>query len=96
MPVYKLEPVAGLESHGDWRASGIGTMAVWVRASNPDDARQKMHLATITTVEGYEAGELVPASSPWLNSSVVDCDVDMSRDVPDGFALLGNGKTITL
>jgi hypothetical protein len=96
MPVYKLEPVAGLESHNDWRASGIGTMAAWVNASDPDDARQKMHLATITTVGEYEAGDLVPASSPWLNSTVVDCDEDISRDVPAGVALLGNGKTITL
>jgi hypothetical protein len=96
MPIYKLEPVEGLENHNDWRASGIGTMAVWVRASDPDDARQKIHLATITTVAGYETGELVPYSSPWLNSTVVSCDEDDSRDVPAGVALLGNGKTITL
>jgi hypothetical protein len=71
-------------------------MAVWVRASDADDARQKIHLATITTAEGYEAGELVPSSSPWLNSTVVSCDEDDARDVPAGVALLGNGKTITL
>ena len=96
MPIYKLEPIDGMESHNDWRASGIGTMAVWVRAENPDDARQKVHLATITTVKGYEAGDLIPSSSPWLSSAVVGCDEDDSRDVPDGFALLGNGKSITL
>ena len=96
MPVYKLEPVEGLEGHHDWRASGIGTIAVWVRANDPDEARQKIHLATLSTVAGYEAGELVPASSPWLNSAVVDCDEDDSREVPDGVALLGNGKTIRL
>jgi hypothetical protein len=96
MPVYKLEPVEGLEDHNDWRASGIGTMAVWVRASDPDDARQQIHLATISSVEAFESGELVPAGSPWLNSAVVSCDEDPSRDVPAGCALLGNGKTITL
>ena len=96
MPIYKLEPVEGLENHNDWRASGVGTMAVWVRASDPDDARQTIHLATITTVAGYDAGELVPYSSPWLNSTVVSCDEDDSRDVSAGVALLGNGKTITL
>jgi hypothetical protein len=96
VPIYKLAPVEGLESHNDWQASGIGTMAVWVRASDPDDARQKIHLATITTMEGYEAGELVPSGSPWLNSTVVSCDEDEARDVPAGVALLGNGKTITL
>ena len=94
MPVYKLEPIEELED--GWRGSLIGSMAVWVRASDPDDARQKIHLATISTVKGYEAGELVPGSSPWLNSAIVDCDEDKSRDVPDGVALLGNGRTITL
>jgi hypothetical protein len=96
MHVYRLEPLEGLEGHSDWRASGIGTMAVWVRASDPDDARQKIHLATITSVGVYESGELVPASSPWLNSAVVGCDEDDSRDVPAGKALLGNGKMIAL
>jgi hypothetical protein len=96
MPIYKLEPVEGLESHNDWRASGVGTMAVWVHASDPGDARQKIHLATINSVSGYEAGELVPSSSPWLNSAVVSCDQDDTRAVPAGMALLGNGKTITI
>jgi hypothetical protein len=96
MHVYKLEPVEGRQNHQDWRASGIGTMAVWVRANDPDEARQKIHLATLSTVAAFEAGELVPASSPWLNSAVVDCDEDDSREVPDGMALLGNGKTIRL
>ena len=96
MPIYKLEPVEGLESHNDWRASGVGVMAVWVRASDPDEARQKIHLATISSVSAYEAGELIPSGSPWLNSAVVSCDEDETHDVPAGMALLGNGKTITL
>jgi hypothetical protein len=54
-----------------------------------------MALATATTLEGYEVGQLIPYS-PWLNSAVVSCDEDNSRDVPDGVVLPGNGKTITL
>jgi hypothetical protein len=94
--IYKPEPVEGFESHKDWEASGIGRMAVWVHARDSDDARQKIHLATISTVARYEAGALVPASSPWLNSAAVSCDEDESRDEPAGVALLSNGKTITL
>lgn len=96
MPVYKLEPIEGPEDHNAWRASGIGPMAVWVHARDPDDARQKIHLATITSVAGYEADALIPGSSPWLNSAVVTVDEDDSREVPAGMALLGNGKTIKL
>ena len=95
MPIYRLEPIEGLQEHNAWRASHVGPMAVWVRAKDCDDARQKMQLATITTVEGFEAEQLVP-HSPWSNSAVVSCDEDNSRDVPAGVALLGNGKTITL
>ena len=94
MPVYKLEPLEAMEGHGDWRASHI-TMAVWLRARDSEDARQKMALATTTTIEGYEVGQVIPYS-PWLNSTVVSCDEDVSRDVPDGVALLSNGKTISL
>ncbi len=96
MPVYKLEPVESLADHNDWRLSGIGAMAVWVRATDEDEARQKIHLATITTLDQYENDTLVPANSPWLNSAVVGCDEDDSKDVPEGMALLGNGQTIKL
>ena len=54
MPIYRLEPIEGLQEHNAWRASHVGPMAVWVRARDCDDARQKMQLATITTVEGFE------------------------------------------
>jgi hypothetical protein len=94
MPVYRLEPLEGMEGHSDWRASHI-IMAVWLRAHDPEDARKKMALATATTLEGYEVGQLIPYS-PWLNSAVVSCDEDDSRDVPDGVVVLGNGKTIAL
>jgi hypothetical protein len=94
MPVYRLEPVEGLQNHQAWQASGIGMMVVWVRAKNPDEARRKVHLATLSTVAAFEAGELVPASSPWLNSALVDCDEDDAHPVPQGVALLGNGRTI--
>ncbi len=94
MPVYRLEPLEGTEGHSDWRASHI-IMVVWLRARDSEDARQKMARAVATTMEGYEAGQLIPYS-PWLNSAVVSCDEDDARDVPDGVALLGNGKTITL
>ena len=69
---------------------------MWVSASDPDDAREKIHLATIGSVAAYEAGELIPFGSPWLNSTVVSCDEDQAHDVPAGMALLGNGRTITL
>ena len=96
MPVYKLEPVESLSDHNDWRLSGIGAMAVWVRAGTPDEARQKIHLTTITSLNELEDDILVPAKSPWLNSAVVGCDEDSSKDVAEGVALLGNGATITL
>ena len=94
MPVYRLEPLEGMEGHSDWQASHI-IMAVWLRARDCEEARQKLALATATTIEGYEVGQLIPYS-PWLNSAVVGCDEDDARDVPDGVALLGNGKTITI
>jgi len=96
MPVYKLEPVESLADHDAWRMSGIGAMAVWVRAQDEDEARQKIHMATITTLDQLDDDAMVPGGSPWLNSAVVACDEDDTRDVPDGVALLGNGKTITL
>jgi hypothetical protein len=96
MPVYKLEPIESLSDHNAWRMSGIGAMAVWVRAKDGDEARQKIHLATITSLDQLEDDALVPAGSPWLNSAVVNCDEDDSKDVPDGVALLGNGASITL
>jgi hypothetical protein len=95
MPIYRLEPVENLKHHDDWRLSGLGPMSVWLHAHDKDDARRKMQLATITTVEGYEKGQLVP-DSPWLNSAVVSCDRDDSHKVPKGSALLGNGSTIEL
>jgi len=93
MPVYRLEPIESMAAHNDWRASGIGPMAVWVRADTPDDARNKMQRATTTVVE-YETEELIPVS-PWINSAVVSCDEDPTQDVPEGVVLLGNGQTIT-
>jgi hypothetical protein len=96
MPVYKLEPVESLADHDAWRMSGIGAMAVWVRAQDEDEARQKIHMATIATLDQLDDDAMVPGGSPWLNSAVVACDEDDTRDVPDGVALLGNGATITL
>jgi hypothetical protein len=95
MPIYKLEPIEDAAHHDAWRASGLGPMVVWVRANDPDDARQKLQLATVVSMEGYEVEKLLP-HSPWLNSLVVSCDEDDTQDVPAGMALLGNGKTITL
>jgi hypothetical protein len=95
MPIYRLEPIESFKDHNDWRASEVGPMAVWLYARDADDARLKMQLATITTVEDYPEGQVVPYS-PWLNSLVVGCDEDNSRDVPEGMALLGNGRTIKL
>jgi hypothetical protein len=96
MPVYKLEPVETLADHNDWRMSGIGAMAVWVRAADADAARQAIHMATITTIKQLDDDAMLPAGSPWLNSAVVTCDQDDSKDVPEGVALLGNGATINL
>jgi hypothetical protein len=95
MPVFKLEPIESMAEHNDWRASGVGPMAVWVRAKDCDDAREKLRLATTTSVEEFEEGEVIPYS-PWVNSAVVSCDEDPSQDVPDGVILLGDGETLEL
>lgn len=95
MPVYRLEPIESMAAHNDWRASGIGPMAVWVRAANCDEARQTMERVTTTTGLEFEAEELVPYS-PWINSAVVNCEEDPGVDVPEGVVLLGDGETITL
>ena len=93
--IYRLEPIENFKWHGDWRASNVGAMAVWIHAHDEDEARRKMQLATITTLEDYEESELL-LYSPWLNSTVVSCDEDNTRKVPSGMALLGNGETIKI
>ncbi len=35
---------------------------------------------------------MVPANSPWLNSAVVSCDEDDSKDVPDGVRPAGQRR----
>ena len=95
MPIYRLEPIESFKEHESWRACGIGPMAVWIHARDEDDARRKMQLTTISSVEEYEESELL-LRSPWINSTVVSCDEDNSREVPIGMALLGNGSAIKI
>jgi hypothetical protein len=95
MPIYGLEPIESFKDHGSWRASGVGSMVVWLRARDEDDARRKMQLATITSTEEYEESELL-FYSPWFNSDIVSCDEDNAQEVPNGMALLGNGGTIKI
>ncbi len=88
MPVYKLEPVEGTEEHSDWWASSVPPTPVWLRASNANHARQRMHLATYATT--WVPSEVLNA--PWTNAELVRCTEDKSRDVPPDKALLANGK----
>ena len=88
MPVYKLEPVEGTEGNSDWWASSLPPTPVWVRAGNPNHARQRMHLATYATT--FVPGSVV--SAPWVNAALVTCTEDQSREVPADRALLANGK----
>lgn len=94
MPGCRLEPLEVIEGHRDWRTSQIAITA-WLCVRDSEDARRKMALVTTTTIEGYEVGQVIPYS-PWLNSAVVNCDEDASRDVPDEVVPLSNGKTINL
>ena len=88
MPVFKLEPIEGTEEHGDWWTSSLSPTPVWLRADNADQARQRMHLATCSTV----CVPLAAAGTPWANAELVRCTEDTSLDPPSGIALLANGK----
>jgi len=90
MPVYRLEPIGGQLGHSAWRGSEVPPQIVWVRAENPDYARQKLHMARLPTTRPTQ----VPwaPNSPWTNAALVSCVEDCSREVPEGFALIANGK----
>jgi hypothetical protein len=90
MPIYKLEPIAGTEGHEDWRASSVPPVPVWVRAINPDHARQRMRLAT-TERPIHSLGNHIPYN-PWSNAALVRCTEDTAWDVPANAALFANGK----
>jgi hypothetical protein len=90
MPIYKLEPIAGTEEHNDWRASSLPPTPVWVRATDPDHARQRMRLATMER-RIYSFSNSIPYN-PWSNAALVRCTEDTSWDVPANVALFANGK----
>jgi hypothetical protein len=93
MPIYRLEPIEGTEKHHYWRKSIIPPMPVWVHATNPDHARQRIHLATIESPASTSSAKRF--HSPWAYNALVRCTEDTSRSVPMDVAMLANGK-ITL
>lgn len=93
MPVYRLEPVAGEEDHKDWRASSIPPLAVWVRADNEQQARERVQLAGLAAYRGTEG---MPISvSPWVQPHLTLCELDVAHDPGDHVILRSDGKTET-
>jgi hypothetical protein len=79
--VYRLDPIPTTLSNPRWKLSHVRE-SVWVIAERPDEARQKVVLATT------EFMPMVPGRpilvSPWYDDALVICVADTSRtDVPD-------------
>jgi len=90
MPVYRLEPIVGQLGHSAWRTSEVPPSIVWVRAENPDYARQKLHMARLPTTRPTQA--IWAPNGPWTNAALVSCVEDHSHEVPEGVPLIANGK----
>jgi hypothetical protein len=86
MPIYRLEPVRGAESHHFWNGSLVPPVTVWVEAMSPGHARRRMQGAAMPPATG-------PMSSdPWTDTALVRCIEDASRSVPRNTAVLANGQ----
>ena len=92
MPIYRLEPIKGTENHPFWATSIAPPAPVWVQATSPDHARQRIQSATRET---SPLAKRAGSRTPWVDTALVNCFEDASLDVPLNTALLANGK-ITL
>jgi hypothetical protein len=92
MTIYRLEPIEGTEQHPYWRMSIVPPVPVWVQASTPDLARQRMQSAARETPLNAKRDEV---RTPWVDASLVSCTEDRSHYVPAGRAIFANDK-ITL
>jgi hypothetical protein len=88
MPTYKLEPVESRMRDSDWSVSTLAPTAVVLCAGNENHARQRMHPATYSGA--FASSDVL--SAPWVNTALVRCTEDQSRDVPPDKALIANGK----
>jgi hypothetical protein len=90
MPVYRLEPLKGAERHHYWNISIVPPVPVWVEATSPLHARQRLQRAALDSDLAHPG-----AATPWTDEALVRCIEDTSKQVPPDVALIGGGK-ITL
>jgi hypothetical protein len=92
MRVYRLEPIKGAEHHHYWKNSALPPVTVWVQATSPAHARQRVQRA-VSKLDSAETDNI--DRSPWSDTALVRCIEDPSRTMPEDIALLADGN-ITL
>lgn len=92
MRVFRLEPIKSTQGSDRWEASTLAPVTVWVKAASEADAREKLALATPRATCKIHGGDT--PISPWLDSKLVNCTLDSSRDVKDGVVLTADGKSL--
>jgi hypothetical protein len=90
MPVFRLTPIAGTESSPEWELTEFQFAPIWIGAPSEDDAR---HFAAIARpkVRDFVPGEKI-VHSAWLSAAHATCEIDESRQVPEGKILTSKGR----
>jgi len=92
MPVYRLAPAEKQKEHPKWVAAELRDTC-WVHAIDANEARLRVHLATLEFMAKMRGLEL--PFSPWVDSGLTTCTEDDSHtDVPDdGTVVRADGRS---
>jgi hypothetical protein len=94
MKTFRLDAVEDGRLSIHWDCSSLPPGAVWVSASNEEEAREKVTAATAQARRG-RLGDDSPLP-PWKQSELVTCTPDDTRSVPEDVVITANGTMLEL